>query len=709
LPIRINNAIGVEKVSFELEYDPNLLSLSGASLSPNLPNDWILSTNLNQLGKAIFNLSGSQLTTEVRQDLVILEAFVPGDAIIGSSQILSLSNLNLNQGNIAVVADKALQQVAYLGDVSGNGLYSILDASLIIRVAKGLDTGFDFYRNTDPRILAGIKDKDILSEKDALAIVRQAVGILENDIPDLPKSSVIKVATTDTNAGETATDITADLGSFTLTRIGNTSTPLTVNYTLTGTATQETDYENLTGTVSFAVGSATALVNINPIDDPLAEGNETVILTLEAGTGYIVGKANKATVDVLDDELIGVTLLNKPEEGLFETARVVENGEVVVNLFENRNSLPIFSRYVNRLGELLKTINYQDNAQPNEEQVITLYSDGLRSERQYVNKSGFVYKVQNFESDNINTEIEFKPNGEKIVSSFNINPSTSENIYLTSQFLNQNGKISQLLEYKYFVLQSSPPVFIRSIRKQIDYNPATEKITSISINSFKDSLGNVIFQSRQDFDSQERLVKTTEFQFDGSVKSETTTQYLSDGLIITDSKEGGNFKAQQIFQTINGKKELVSSQEYIYNSSGTFEKTIEILYRLTGPGEENLKVINIYTPSQLVSRQIYEVTDSGTRLIGIREFASPDAENNQIEKSTFFSEDGEKSINFRKNGQLIKQYFIDASERLKQLITYERDLQGLSKKTVVTTFEYDGFFDIHFSTIKSQFDLKQRI
>ncbi|MFM6409203.1 MAG: Calx-beta domain-containing protein, partial [Microcystis sp.] len=101
------------------------------------------------------------------------------------------------------------------------------------------------------------------------------VTIADNEV--LP---VITIAATDGSAGETLTGQTANPGSFTLTRTGNTASTLTVNYTLSGTATKGTDYNNLTGTVSFAAGAATALININPIDDTLAEGSETVILTL---------------------------------------------------------------------------------------------------------------------------------------------------------------------------------------------------------------------------------------------------------------------------------------------------------------------------------------------------------------------------------------------------------------------------------------------
>jgi hypothetical protein len=68
-------------------------------------------------------------------------------------------------------------------------------------------------------------------------------------------------------------------GRFMLKR-DNTSQPLTVNYTVSGTTTNNTDYEYLYGTVTFAAGQSTAEVVIRTIDDTIIEINETVILTL---------------------------------------------------------------------------------------------------------------------------------------------------------------------------------------------------------------------------------------------------------------------------------------------------------------------------------------------------------------------------------------------------------------------------------------------
>ncbi|MBX9258207.1 hypothetical protein H1Q63_30515, partial [Desmonostoc muscorum CCALA 125] len=122
------------------------------------------------------------------------------------------------------------------------------------------------------------------------------VTIADNETP------VISVAATDASAAETATGITPNPGTFTLTRTGNLATALTVNYSLSGTATKGTDYSNLTGTVSFAAGANTATVKVTPTDDTLYEETESVILTLASGTNYTLGTANKATISILDND-----------------------------------------------------------------------------------------------------------------------------------------------------------------------------------------------------------------------------------------------------------------------------------------------------------------------------------------------------------------------------------------------------------------------
>jgi hypothetical protein len=91
-------------------------------------------------------------------------------------------------------------------------------------------------------------------------------------------------------------------GQFTFTRTGgNRDLPLTVSYTVDGTATAGLDYEATTGVVNFAPGSTTATVDITPKIDNIVDGDETVILTISpGGTAYTVGSSNSDTLTITD-------------------------------------------------------------------------------------------------------------------------------------------------------------------------------------------------------------------------------------------------------------------------------------------------------------------------------------------------------------------------------------------------------------------------
>ncbi|WP_206512880.1 hypothetical protein, partial [Flagellimonas beolgyonensis] len=50
-------------------------------------------------------------------------------------------------------------------------------------------------------------------------------------------------------------------------------------------------------------GQQTATITLTPVDDVEVEGNETVILTLAAGTGYTVGSPDNDTVTIASDDV----------------------------------------------------------------------------------------------------------------------------------------------------------------------------------------------------------------------------------------------------------------------------------------------------------------------------------------------------------------------------------------------------------------------
>jgi hypothetical protein len=87
--------------------------------------------------------------------------------------------------------------------------------------------------------------------------------------------------------------------SFYLSRTGSTTAALTVNYAMSGTAVNGTDYTTVTGTATIAAGALGVDVAITPTNDILVEGTETITLTLADGA---YGKGPAATMYLTDNE-----------------------------------------------------------------------------------------------------------------------------------------------------------------------------------------------------------------------------------------------------------------------------------------------------------------------------------------------------------------------------------------------------------------------
>lgn len=98
-------------------------------------------------------------------------------------------------------------------------------------------------------------------------------------------------------------DTSSNPGGFRFSRQGPTSEALTVQFTVTGTATSGSDYVPIGPTVTFAQGQSQITVAVATLGDSIAEGTETVIATLLPSTTYQNGTSNRATVRIFDDEV----------------------------------------------------------------------------------------------------------------------------------------------------------------------------------------------------------------------------------------------------------------------------------------------------------------------------------------------------------------------------------------------------------------------
>lgn len=94
---------------------------------------------------------------------------------------------------------------------------------------------------------------------------------------------------------------------FTFNRTGILANDLIVNYSVAGSATLGGDYSGIAAspsikTVSFAAGSATAMVTVDPNNDLEMEFDETVGLTLLEGAGYKVGTTQGVVGTIVNDD-----------------------------------------------------------------------------------------------------------------------------------------------------------------------------------------------------------------------------------------------------------------------------------------------------------------------------------------------------------------------------------------------------------------------
>ncbi|MCD6288287.1 MAG: right-handed parallel beta-helix repeat-containing protein, partial [Candidatus Hydrogenedentes bacterium] len=110
--------------------------------------------------------------------------------------------------------------------------------------------------------------------------------------------TVVSVAVADDEAAEG--DV-PDTAVFTIARVGDTTSDLTVNYTMEGTAQNGVDYDFLSGVAVIPAGQTSVSVTVSPVDDSDVEANESVVISLGEGS-YSLGLADTAAITIWDDE-----------------------------------------------------------------------------------------------------------------------------------------------------------------------------------------------------------------------------------------------------------------------------------------------------------------------------------------------------------------------------------------------------------------------
>jgi hypothetical protein len=76
--------------------------------------------------------------------------------------------------------------------------------------------------------------------------------------------------------------------------------PLSVQYSVSGTAQQGTTVQNLGSSLTLPFGQTSASFNVTPIDDHLGGPDLTVVITLSPSADYTLGSPSSATVTIVE-------------------------------------------------------------------------------------------------------------------------------------------------------------------------------------------------------------------------------------------------------------------------------------------------------------------------------------------------------------------------------------------------------------------------
>ncbi len=87
-------------------------------------------------------------------------------------------------------------------------------------------------------------------------------------------------------------------GRFQVARNGCTDNPLSLQYTVSGTARPGVDYRELRGWLLIPAGRRFAPIQVIPLGDMLEEDGATVIVTLLPDVDHVIGKESTATVTI---------------------------------------------------------------------------------------------------------------------------------------------------------------------------------------------------------------------------------------------------------------------------------------------------------------------------------------------------------------------------------------------------------------------------
>lgn len=251
------------------------------------------------------------------------------------SQFHISGRVTLGGGAVAGVLVKSSTRQAYT-DADGFFTLAGLDSGTqTIAVAK---EGFTFIGTTEFALAADVNDADFIAvsgtqvslgaaNPTAIATASATPAIAADDL------QMITVSAPDADARE-VTNGSPNPGVFLVSRTGVTTLPLTLYYSLAGSAIHGVDFDALPGSITIPAGESSAKIVIVPTADGVGEGAETVqLLIASLGSQYQLSGTGTATLQIADSPADPATIeVRAADDFTFRlTARGGSGAAIAVN------------------------------------------------------------------------------------------------------------------------------------------------------------------------------------------------------------------------------------------------------------------------------------------------------------------------------------------------------------------------------------------
>jgi hypothetical protein len=227
----------------------------------------------------------------------------------------------------ALAAYSSEYESIFVSDSLLVGDQDVLTGALIEEIGHHIDNIVNFGVDTQgdegelfAAAVQGIKLNDVDT---SLINVETDLGVVNVNGSEVVVEQ-LKKPTISVQAVDNMLNETNDNSQFVFTRTGNTTKELTVEYKISGTATNGVDYTELSGKIIFAKGSSTAVLDVVGIDDSLAESDETVKVKIKQSDKYNRSSNKKATATIYDPEDDYLAPLNPSEVSTAQAFDILE-------------------------------------------------------------------------------------------------------------------------------------------------------------------------------------------------------------------------------------------------------------------------------------------------------------------------------------------------------------------------------------------------